>query len=105
MGRFLSVGKAVKPGTIARVGKRDPFEDRPVLKTIFSIGLMAIVGLIVLKFAFGILGGVLALFLALAFLAVYILLVGAVAYLALRVVAPDTARRLRNRFSGTPTIY
>ena len=76
-----------------------------MLKTIFSIGLMAIVGLIVLKFAFGILVGVLALFLALAFLAVKILLVGAVAYLALRVVAPDTARRLRNRFSGTPTIY
>ena len=76
-----------------------------MLRTLFSVGLMAILGLIVLKFAFGILGGVLAIFIGLAFLAVKILLVGAVAYVVLRIVAPSTARRLRARFSGTPTTY
>jgi hypothetical protein len=76
-----------------------------MLRTLFSVGLMAILGLIVLKFAFGILGGVLAIFIGLAFLALKILAIGAVAYLALRIVAPSTARRLRDRFSGTPTTY
>ena len=76
-----------------------------MLRTLFSVGLMAILGLIVLKFAFGILGGVLAIFIGLAFLAVKILLVGVVAYVVLRIVAPTTARRLRARFSGTPTTY
>ena len=76
-----------------------------MLRTLFSVGLMAIVGLFVLKFAFGILGGVLAIFIALAFLAVKILLVGAVGYIVLRIVAPGTARRLRDRFSGAPTSY
>jgi hypothetical protein len=76
-----------------------------MLRTLFSVGLMAILGLIVLKFAFGILGGLLGLFIMLAFVAVKILLVGAVAYIVLRIVAPGTARRLRDRFSGTPTTY
>jgi hypothetical protein len=74
-----------------------------MLRTLFSIGLMALIGLFLLKFAFGILGGVLGLFVGLLFLAVKILLVGAVAYVALRIVSPGTAKRLRDRFSGTPT--
>ena len=74
-----------------------------MLRTLFSIGVMAIVGLFLLKFAFGILGGVLGLFVGLLFVAVKILLIGAVAYVALRIVSPGTAKRLRSRFSGTPT--
>jgi hypothetical protein len=76
-----------------------------MLRTLFLVGLMAILGLFVLKFAFGILGGLLGLFIVIAFFAVKILLVGAVAYIVLRIVAPGTARRLRERFSGTPTTY
>ena len=74
-----------------------------MLRTLFSIGLMALVGLFLLKFAFGILGGVLGLFLVLLVVAVKILLVGVVAYVALRIVSPGTAKRLRDRFSGAPT--
>jgi hypothetical protein len=74
-----------------------------MLRTLFSIGLMALVGLFLLRFAFGILGGVLGLFLGLLFVAVKILLIGGVAYVALRIVSPGTAKRLRDRFSGTPT--
>jgi hypothetical protein len=74
-----------------------------MLRTLFSIGVMALVGLFLLKFAFGILGGVLGLFVGLLFMAVKILLIGGVAYFALRIVSPGTAKRLRDRFSGTPT--
>ena len=76
-----------------------------MLRTVFSIGVMAILGLIALKFTFGILGGALAIFFMLAWVALKIVIVGGVAYLALRVVAPGTARRLRDRFSGTPSTY
>ncbi len=74
-----------------------------MLRTLFTIGVMALVGLFLLKIAFGVLGGVLGLFLGLLFVAVKILVFGAVAYLALRLVSPGTAKRLRDRFSGTTT--
>ncbi len=74
-----------------------------MLRTLFTVGLMALVGLFLLKLAFGILGGVLGLFIVLCVVAVKILIVGGIAYLALRVVAPGTAKRLRDRISGTPT--
>ena len=74
-----------------------------MLRTLFTVGLMALVGLFLLKIAFGILGGVLGLFVVLCVLAVKILIVGGVAYLALRIVAPSTAKRLRDRIAGTPT--
>jgi hypothetical protein len=76
-----------------------------MLRTLFTVGIMALVGLFLLKFAFGILGGVLGLFLGLVFVAVKILCIGAVAYVVLRIVSPATARRLRDRISGTPTTF
>ena len=76
-----------------------------MLRTLFTVGIMAIVGLFLLKFAFGILGGVLGLFMVLVFLAVKILVIGVVAYVVLRIVAPGTAKRLRDRISGAPTTY
>jgi hypothetical protein len=83
----------------------DPLEDFPMLRTLFTIGVMAILGLFVLKFVFGILGGVLGLFIALAFLAFKIVLIGAVAYVVIAIVSPRSAKRLRERFSGAPTTY
>jgi hypothetical protein len=76
-----------------------------MLRTLFTVGIMALVGLFLLKFAFGIFAGVLGLFLGLVFVAFKILLIGAVAYVVLRIVAPGTAKRLRDRISGTPTTY
>ena len=71
-----------------------------MLRTLFSIGIMALLGLFVLKFAFGILGGILGLFIWLAVVAVQILCVGAVAYVVIRIVSPGTAKALREKFTG-----
>jgi hypothetical protein len=73
-----------------------------MLRTIFSIGLFAVLGLIALKFIFGIFGVVVSMFIALLFLALKIALVGLAIYFVIRIVSPDTARRLRERWSGRP---
>jgi hypothetical protein len=74
-----------------------------MLRTIFSIGLFAVLGLIALKFIFGILGFAVGLFMMLLVLAIKIALVLLVIYFIIRIVSPDTARRLRERWSG-PTV-
>ena len=71
-----------------------------MLRTVFMIGLFAVLGLFVLKLVFGILGGLFVLFLGLLKLAIWITVVGVVLYLILRVLSPRTAERLRERFSG-----
>jgi hypothetical protein len=71
-----------------------------MLRTIFSIGLFAILGLIALKFIFGILGFAVGLFMMLLVLAIKIALVLLVIYFIIRLVSPETARRLRERWSG-----
>ena len=70
-----------------------------MLRTVFTIGLFALLGLIALKVAFGLVLPLLGLFLWLLGLALKIAVVGLVIYLVLRVVSPDTARRLREKFS------
>jgi hypothetical protein len=72
-----------------------------MLRTIFMIGLFAIGGLFLLKLAFGVFGVFFALLLALLRWAVFIALVGGALYLVIRIVSPDTARRLRERWSGS----
>jgi hypothetical protein len=71
-----------------------------MLRTIFSIGLFAVLGLIALKFIFGIFGVLVGMFIGLFFLALKIALVGLAIYFVIRIVSPDTARRLRERWSG-----
>ena len=71
-----------------------------MLRTIFTIGLFAVLGLFALKFIFGILPAILGLFLLFLMMAVKIALVGLVIYFAIRLFSPDTARRMRERWSG-----
>ena len=71
-----------------------------MFRTIFSVGILAILGLFALKFVFGIFGWLVALLLWLFFIALKIALAGAVIYLIIRIVSPDTARRLREKFNG-----
>jgi hypothetical protein len=71
-----------------------------MLRTVFTIGLFAVLGLIALKLAFGLFGTLLGLFIGLAIMAVKVLIVGLVIYFAIRIISPDTARRLRERWSG-----
>lgn len=72
-----------------------------MLRTIFSIGLFAVLGLVALKFIFGIFGFAIALFLWLFFAALKIAIVGLVIYFIVRIVSPDTAAKLRGKFSGS----
>jgi len=64
-----------------------------MLKTIFTIGIVALLGLFALKLV-----GVL--FFPLIGLAVKILLIGVVVYGVMLVVAPDTARRIRDKINS-----
>ena len=73
-----------------------------MLRTIFSIGLFAVLGLVALKFIFGIFGIAVGLFLWLLVAAFKVALVGLVIYFIIRVVSPDTARKLRERWAGGP---
>jgi hypothetical protein len=72
-----------------------------MLRTIFSIGLVAILGLVAFQFIFGIFGIAIGLFMWLVKKAILIAIVGLVIYFIIRVVSPETARRLRERWSGT----
>jgi hypothetical protein len=74
-----------------------------MLRTVFTIGLFALLGLFALKLVFGILPTVIGLLTALLFLAAKIALVGLAIYLLIRIFSPDTARRMRERWSGTGT--
>jgi hypothetical protein len=69
-----------------------------MIRTIFYIGIAAIVGLFALKLLFGILGVAFGLFGFLLVMAVKIALVGGAIYLVLHLVAPETARRLRGKY-------
>ncbi len=71
-----------------------------MLRTLFMIGLMALVGLFALKVFFGVFAGLLAVFFVLAGFAIKVLIIGAIAYFIIRIVSPDTARSLTDRFSG-----
>jgi hypothetical protein len=72
-----------------------------MLRTIFTIGLLAFVGLFVLKLVFGILGGIFSIFFAILGLAIPVLILGALVYVVTLVFAPDTAREWRQKFGGS----
>ena len=72
-----------------------------MLKTILMTGVMVMLGIFALGFVFSIFGGLIGLTFILLGFAIKALIVGAVAYLVIRIVSPDTARKLRDRWSGT----
>lgn len=72
-----------------------------MLRTVFTIGLFALLGLFALKLIFGILPVLLGIVWSFFVLAVQIAIFGAIVYFVIRIVSPDTARRLRSRWSGT----
>jgi hypothetical protein len=91
----------VKPNlALARSTDSNPQEPFQMLRTIFTIGALAVLGLFLLSFVFGILKGLIGLALFLLGIAVRIAIVGLIVYLVIRIVSPDTARRLRERWSG-----
>jgi hypothetical protein len=72
-----------------------------MLRTVFMIGLFALLGLFALKLAFGLFGFLFALLIVLLGWAVKIALIGLVIYFIIRIVSPDTASRLRSRWRTT----
>jgi ABC-type multidrug transport system permease subunit len=69
-----------------------------MLKNLFTIGLIALLGLVALKVVFGLLGPLVGLLLWVAGLAIQLALVGAVIYGVIRLVSPETAKRLTSGF-------
>lgn len=72
-----------------------------MLRTIFFVGLAAMLGLFAISLVFKILGGLLGLTFVLAALAIKVAVVGLIGYVAIRVLSPGTARRLRERWDET----
>jgi hypothetical protein len=71
-----------------------------MIRTIFTVGIFALLGLFALKLVFGILGFAFAFFGALLVIAFKVALLGGAVYLVIRIVSPDTARKLRERSGG-----
>lgn len=74
-----------------------------MLRTIFMVGLFALLGLFALKLVFGLFGVMFALLWVALWWAIKIAIVGLIAYAVIRIVSPDTAQRLRSRWSGPTT--
>lgn len=65
-----------------------------MLKNLFTIGLIALLGLIALKVVFGLLGPLVGLLLWLLGITIKLALAGAVIYGVIRLVSPETAKRI-----------
>ncbi len=71
-----------------------------MLRTLFSVGIIALIGLVALKLVFGLLGPLVTLLFALLGLALRVLLIGAVVYFVIRLVSPATAERIERAVRG-----
>jgi hypothetical protein len=72
-----------------------------MIRTVFMIGLFALLGFFLLGTVFSLFGALIGVAMWLLLLAVKVLIFGAIIYFVIRLVSPDTARRLRSRFSGS----
>lgn len=75
-----------------------------MLRTIFMTGVMLMVGIFALGFVFRIFGGLIGLTFVLLGFAIKALVIGGLGYIIIRIVSPDTARRLRNRWEDTKIV-
>jgi hypothetical protein len=67
-----------------------------MIRTVFTIGLFAVLGLFALRLVFGILPWLFAMLIGLMWFALKILLIGLVIYAIIRIFSPDTAAKMRN---------
>lgn len=72
-----------------------------MLRTIFMTGVLVTLGVFALGSVFRIFGGLIGLTFMLLGFAIKALIVGGIVYLVIRIVSPDTARSLRNRWADT----
>ena len=71
-----------------------------MFRTVFAVGAMAIVGIVALKLFFGVFGALVGLFFLLFFWAVKIAIIGFIVYLIIRVVSPESARKIKESVKG-----
>lgn len=90
---------AKPPKPLARIAHSTRTEVT-MLRTIFGIGAIALLGLFALKLAFGMFGVLFTIFFLLLGWAVRIAIVGAVIYLVLRLLMPDTAKKIEEKFNA-----
>jgi hypothetical protein len=69
-----------------------------MLRTIFGIGILALLGLFALKVFFGLFGVLFGILFVLLWWAVRIAIVGGIIYLILRLVMPETAKKIEEQF-------
>jgi hypothetical protein len=73
-----------------------------MLRNAFAIAVAVVIGACALRLVSGVVGGVLGLLIALAWVALKILIFVGVAYFVLSIISPDTARKVRERVGGGP---
>ena len=71
-----------------------------MLRTLFTVGIVALLGLVALKLVFGLLGPLVGLLFMLLGFAIRVVLIGAVLYFVVRVVSPSTAERIEKAVRG-----
>ena len=71
-----------------------------MLRTIFAIGLFAVLGLFALKLVFGIFGVLFGLLGGLLFFAIRIAIIGLIIYVIIRIFSPGTAKKMRDWGDG-----
>lgn len=72
-----------------------------MLRAILTLGVLVILGMFAAGLVFNVLGGLVGLVIWVAVLAVKVLIVGGLLYLGIRVLSPNTAQRLKDRWSET----
>jgi hypothetical protein len=70
-----------------------------MLRTIFAVGALALLGLVALDLVFGLMGPLVALLFWVAGKALQVAVLGLVGYVAIRLISPSTAQRLKDRWS------
>ncbi|MBA3644782.1 MAG: hypothetical protein H0W63_01260 [Gemmatimonadaceae bacterium] len=72
-----------------------------MLRAILMLGLLVVLGMFAAGLVFNVLGGLVGLVIWAAVLAVKLLVVGGILYLGLCVLSPNTAQRLKERWTET----
>ena len=71
-----------------------------MIRTVFAIGLFAVLGLFLLRLVFGILPWMFGILGGLIGFAIKILIIGLIIYAVIRIFSPDTAKKMRNWGEG-----
>ena len=72
-----------------------------MLRAILMLGLLVILGMFAAGLVFNVLGGLVGLVIWVAILAVKLVVVGGLLYFGIRVLSPNTAQRLKDRWAET----